>query len=153
MRTTCQRGDPATSRRDARRNSPPGFGFLLATLVVLLGHTGATSARRAPQADWRSHCDAPLARIDPSHGAHGWTAVIAQLHSPLTPPQERLLASLHADIYRHLPIIQSVAMRVPTRNLAHLAVLPFVAHLSLDGDVKKCDEFTRQSSLADVAAD
>jgi serine protease AprX len=62
------------------------------------------------------------------------------------------LKSLGADIYRRLPIIHSVALSVPARNVARLAALPFVAHLSEDCGVTKCDEFLVESSGAAVAA-
>ncbi len=147
MRIASQSGDPATSRRNTRPRSTRHLQFLFATLTLQVAHCGVGAAQRAPQADWRSRCDAPLARIDPTHTSHGWTSVIVRLHNSLTPPQERLLAALHADIYRHLPIIESVALRVPTRNLAHLAVLPFVDHLSLDGQVGKTDQVTWSGAI------
>ena len=81
----------------------------------------------------------------------GWTSVILKVTSPLTLAQEAQVHSLGADVYRHLPLIGSVAVRVPSRNLQKLASLPFVTHLSLDGTVKKCDEFTVGSSEADQA--
>ena len=57
----------------------------------------------------------------------------------------RSSASLGADVYRHLPIIHSLAVNVPTRNLEALAALPFVQHLSADVRVKKYDEFTQNA--------
>jgi serine protease AprX len=42
-------------------------------------------------------------------------------------------------------------MRVPTRHLGKIAALPFVAHLSADMAVKKCDEFTTEASGANSA--
>ena len=61
------------------------------------------------------------------------------------------MTALGADIVRRLPIIGSVAVRVPQRSLAKLAALPFASHLSLDGFVKKTDEFTVGSSEAGQA--
>ena len=61
------------------------------------------------------------------------------------------MTALGADIVRRLPIIKSVAVRVPQRSLAKLAALPFTSHLSLDGAVKKTDEFTVGSSEASQA--
>ena len=52
---------------------------------------------------------------------------------------------------RRFDFIGSAAVTVPGRNLARVAALPFVTHLSLDGQVKKCDEFTDASSGADTA--
>ena len=60
----------------------------------------------------------------------------------LTEEQQRQLRATGADIYRHLPIIHSVALRVPARNLGKLAALPFVQHLSADCGSQEYDEFT-----------
>lgn len=81
----------------------------------------------------------------------GWTSAIIKIKGELTPQREASLKSLGADIYRHLAIIDSVALRIPTRNLKRLAELTFVSHLSDDMGVKKCDEFTVGASGADVA--
>jgi serine protease AprX len=81
----------------------------------------------------------------------GWTSVILKLDGNLTPAQEKALASLGADVYRRLPIVQSIAVRIPNRNLHTLATLPFIQRLSADVQVKKTDEFTVKSSGADVA--
>ena len=51
----------------------------------------------------------------------------------LTAGQTAQLTALGADITRRLPLIGSVALRLPTHNLAKLAALPFVSHLSSDG--------------------
>ena len=74
------------------------------------------------------------------------TAIIARLAEPSSPRQERDLRSLGGVIYRHLPLIHSVALRLPARNLTRLASLPFVLHLSEDAVVTKKDEFTVNSS-------
>jgi serine protease AprX len=77
--------------------------------------------------------------------------VVVQLNGPLTAGELARIGSLGGDVYRHLDIIHAVALRIPVRNLAALAALPGVRRLSLDGGVKKCDEFTVGSSEADVA--
>ena len=69
----------------------------------------------------------------------------------MTDTHQKTLASLGATITNHLEIIHSVALRVPNRSLGRLAALPFVAHLSLDGQTKKSDEFTVQATGADAA--
>lgn len=83
--------------------------------------------------------------------AHGPCAVIAKIDGELSPVRQQRLSSLGADITRHLGFIHSVALTLPTHNLQKLAALPFVSHLSYDGEVKKCDEFTVASSGAGAA--
>ena len=83
--------------------------------------------------------------------AAGWTSVIVRYQNSLTPDQEQQFRAVGADVYRHLSVIRSVALRVPTRNLGKLACLPFVQHLSSDMPVRKCDEFTVESSGAGAA--
>src|SRR5205085_9164223 len=61
------------------------------------------------------------------------------------------IKTLGSDIDRHLAVINSVALRVPARNLRKLASLSFVKHLSADVLVKKCDEFTCGSSMGSAA--
>ena len=81
----------------------------------------------------------------------GSIGVILRTAAPLSAAQEAQMAALGAGIVRRLPIIQSVAVRLPERNLAKLAALPFAVHLSLDGGVQKTDEFTVGSSEAGQA--
>ncbi len=81
----------------------------------------------------------------------GWTSVIAKVDGELTTGKKAELRRLGADIYRSLPIVRSVAMRIPSRNLRKLAELSFITRLSADIAVEKCDEFTVGSSGADVA--
>ncbi len=83
--------------------------------------------------------------------ARGWSSVIVRLAHPLTAQEQASLTALHADVRRHLPIINSLAVQVPARSLGQLAALPFVQHLSADTAVRKCDEFTVGSSGADTA--
>ncbi len=78
----------------------------------------------------------------------GWSSVIARLDGELNPERERAVRSLGADIYRRLPLIHCVALRVPSRSLARLVALPFVTHLSSDAVTQKSDEFTVGSSYA-----
>jgi serine protease AprX len=81
----------------------------------------------------------------------GFTSVIIKIAGDLTPAREQQLRALGGDIYRYLPLIQAVALRVPTRWLPRLAALPFVTHLSEDARVQQKDAFTVGSSGAGVA--
>ncbi|GAB4456224.1 MAG: hypothetical protein OHK0029_13810 [Armatimonadaceae bacterium] len=82
----------------------------------------------------------------------GWSFVIAQLKSgELSDTQKRQLIPASGYIYRSLPIIQSVAIAVPTRELARIAALPFVERLSADLHMEKTDEFTVEGSGAAAA--
>ena len=84
--------------------------------------------------------------------ARGWQSVIAQWNGPLTPPRWRSLQALQVITYRPLPLIHADALRVPSRNLARLAALPFVRHLSADLACRKTDEYTTEATGADVAS-
>ncbi|WP_309721181.1 S8 family peptidase, partial [Armatimonas sp.] len=81
----------------------------------------------------------------------GWSAVIVKTEGVPTAAQEAAIAALGGDIYRHLPIINSLAVRIPNRRLKQLAALPFVSRLSSDMEVKKTDEFTVAGSGASTA--
>jgi serine protease AprX len=65
------------------------------------------------------------------------------------------IASLGGTVYRELPIIQAFAVSVPEKDFtrAHrlLAAIPGVLHLSLDGRVFQCDDFTTSHTGADLA--
>jgi serine protease AprX len=81
----------------------------------------------------------------------GWSGVLVRLHGKLTPQQKAQLKTSGAYVYRHLPLIESLAIRVPNRHLSRLAALPFVKRLSYDAPLQKCDEFTVGASGADIA--
>ncbi len=104
-----------------------------------------------------AQADAPAAKADTARLlAAGPTAarapVIVKLApGGLTPARQAALARLGAGVTRHLGFIGSVAVTVPDRNLDRLAALPFVSHLSVDGQVHKCDEFTVAASGAGAA--
>ena len=78
----------------------------------------------------------------------GWVSVVVSLAGPLTTMQETRLRHLDADIYRHLPLFHSVALRLPRRNLGYLTALDGIRHVTEDETVRKCDEFTAGSSGA-----
>ncbi len=101
---------------------------------------------------------APNTAHHPSGGARAAsrpaasTPVILKLApGGLTPARQAALARLGAGVTRHLGFIGSVAVTVPSRNLARVAALPFVTHVSCDGQVHKCDEFTVAASGAGAA--
>src|SRR5205807_8370804 len=77
--------------------------------------------------------------------------VIIRVDSKPSKVHETKLAALGGDVYRHLPIINSLALSVPPKNVSRLLRLSFVRHLSLDERVEKTDLFTVPSSRADTA--
>jgi serine protease AprX len=83
----------------------------------------------------------------------GWTSVIIKLDGGLTPAHVAKLTALKADLYRRLNLVQSVAVRVPNRNLRKLASLPFVERISIDSGVRKYDDTTVGRTGANVAFD
>src|SRR5437868_54492 len=87
-------------------------------------------------------CDRVVSQHAATRAGKGWSQVIVRFTDTLTAEQEGKLTAIKAGVYRHLPFIQSAALRIPDRNIASLAALPFVKHISSDFSVKKCDEFT-----------
>lgn len=83
--------------------------------------------------------------------SRGWSSVIVRSSKGISPQERQQLLALGGDIYRSLPLIHSVALRIPTRKLAPLAALPFVERLSADVTVQKSDEFTVGHSGAELA--
>ncbi len=116
-----------------------------------LSSTGFAQAAGAAPHLQGPKADAVIAQALAAKSHTGWIGVIVRTPAPLTASQEAQMTALGADIVRRLPIISSVAVRVPQRSLATLAALPFASHLSLDGAVKKTDEFTVGSSEASQA--
>jgi len=64
---------------------------------------------------------------------------------------ERSLQRLGGDVYRHLPIINSLAVNLPSNRVNALRKCSFVSHVSADERVQKTDLFTVPSSRADTA--
>jgi|GEM_PF-481552 len=121
--------------RGSSRRAPALMAGLTASLVAsLVAAIPAGAAQAAP--------------IPAAKHAAGWARVIVSLKGPLTGPDRAKLDALRADTYRHLPLINAVALRLPQHNVHRLASLPFVRHLSPDAGVTKCDEFTTVSSGA-----
>jgi len=109
-------------------------------------------AQAAPAPSASAKADAFLAHVLAATPAPGRSAVILKLTAGgLSPARSAALARLGVDVTRRLPLIGSVSATVPTRALGRVAALPFVARLSADGAVQKCDEFTEASSGADTA--
>ncbi len=119
--------------------------FALAGAVALFGAASSAAHADAPKTD------GALASLLAAKKAHGSCTVIIRMDGALTPARQSALAALGADVTRHLGFIHSAALSLPRHNLAKLAALPFVSHLSYDGTVKKCDEFTVASSGASAA--
>ena len=61
------------------------------------------------------------------------------------------MIALGGDVYRHLPLIDSLAVKLPRKSLESLARDPRILSISADVAVKKSDEFTVGRTGADVA--
>ncbi len=81
----------------------------------------------------------------------GWTSVILRLKGGLQTNHKLAFGKLNADLYRRIKFIDSVAVRVPNKNLAKLVNLPFVERASLDSQVRKYDEFSTGNSGGTLA--
>ena len=118
--------------------------------LVVLG-LSALSTPLSAHASVQDKADLAIQKQLASPSRKGWSAVIVKTEGASTAAQEAAIKALGGDIYRHLGIINSLAVRIPSRNIASLALLPFVSRLSWDMEVKKTDEFTVGHSGADVA--
>jgi len=94
-------------------------GLSLSTLGLAAG--------AAPLQTLPATADAAITRVLAAHSQSGWVGVVVRTSTPISAAQETQMAALGADIVRRLPIIRSVAVRVPSRRLAQLAALPFVS--------------------------
>ena len=130
---------PTTGRIPGQKPHPPDTGGPLRR---------AGPGRRRPRGPGRLQDRYDPHSADDGQTAPGWASVIARLDGDLTPAREAQLHGLQADVTRRPALIRSLELRVPARNLARLAALPFVTHLSADGVVRKCDEFTAEGSGA-----
>ena len=124
----------------------PKVVVIVSAAAALLGALPLAALAGSP-----SKTDSQIGQRMADKSAHGSCAVIAKIDGTLSPARQKRLAALGVDITRHLGFIHSVALTLPSRNLSKLAALPFVLHLSYDGAVKKCDEFTVASSGAGTA--
>ena len=118
--------------------------------LVVLG-LAALSTSVSAQVSGRDKADLAIQKQLASPKKSGWSAVIVKTQGAPTASQEAAIVALGGDIYRHLPIINSLAVRIPSRSLGKLAALPFVSRLSSDMEVKKTDEFTVAGSGAKTA--
>jgi len=111
-----------------------------ALAALALGLAAAAPAHAAParQATWGSR--AAASPVAPA------TVILKLAPGGLTPARQNALRNLGAGVTRRFDFIGSVAATVPVRSLARVAALPFVAHVSQDGAVKKCDDFTEGAS-------
>ena len=133
-----------TTSRESSRRTPALLAGLTSSLVAAMLAGAACAAPTASS-------DLATARMLAAKPASGWSSVILKTADALTPVQEARVKALGGDITRRLPLIGSVAVRVPSRSLARVAALPFVTHLSPDGMTRKFDEFTVASSGAGPA--
>jgi len=148
-----------SEHRIAARNAFRGAPTLAALSFSLAGMLLAGSPAHADAPPAQNLCAKADAFLAPTlaskpasgHSLPGWSPVILKLNGGLSPAREATLKSLGMDITRRLPFLQAIAGRVPARRLRAVAALPFVMHLSSDGAVKKCDDFTEGSS-GDTAA-
>ena len=124
-----------------------------AASLTLLGLGLAPAAHADTTLPHKGKSDAIVARALAAKPTTGWQSVILKTQGDLTPAHKAQIQQLGGYVYRHLPLIESAAVRVPARNLAKLAALPFVAHLSSDAQVRKYDDFTFEHSRANVAFD
>ena len=130
------------TRNTTRTTSLAGLA-LTALAGAALPALASTSAPQAGKAD---------AVLTQKMGARtGTVSAIVKTAGTLTAAQEARVAALGGTITARLPIIGSVTVSLPTGSLARLAALPFVTHLSYDGQVQKCDAFTVANSGAGAA--
>ena len=140
-----------TGRGSSRRAPALMAGLTASWVASLVAAMLAGAAQAAPAAPAPVSSDQAIARTLAAKPASGWASVILKTKAPLTPAQEARLGALGADITCRLPLIGSVAVRIPARSLSAVTALPFVTHLSSDGLVKKSDDFTVGSSEASQA--
>jgi len=134
-----------------RLNSKHAKIVVIASAASALLGTAPLAAIAAGIPQRQNKTDAQIGQMLSAQSAPGSCAVIAKVDGDLSAVQQAKLTALGADITRHLGFIHSVALTLPAHNLSGLAALPFITHLSYDGAVKKCDEFTVASSGAGVA--
>jgi serine protease AprX len=116
--------------------------------LLLLGAIGIARADTDPLA---AKTDAFLSKELRSRKTKGHISLILRSGGGISAAEEAALVRLGADVYRHLPIVDSVALRLPRRKLRAVLALPFVSRASADVSVEKNDEFTVEGSGAGVA--
>ncbi len=110
-----------------------------ATIFCALGWPGPAGAspRPSPQLSPRSK------------PAGSWSAVIVQWRGARAPWDRLRALGVRGD--KPLPLIGADAFQVPSRNLARLAALPWIKHVSPDLSCHKSDEYTVGATGADIA--
>ncbi|AIE84349.1 S8 family peptidase [Fimbriimonas ginsengisoli] len=83
--------------------------------------------------------------------SEGRINLLVQNSRSMTGADAAKLAHLGGYVYRHLPIVKSNAINIPTKKLRKLLSLPFVSHVSEDVSVRKSDVYTVESSGASTA--
>ena len=83
--------------------------------------------------------------------ARAWSFVIVQWRGARTADGVRRVRALGMQGDKPLPLIGADALRLPSRNLARLAALSCVRHVSPDLSCRKSDEYTVGATGADVA--
>ena len=136
-----------------RKGRPMRAANAVTAVVTFMLGSGIALAHPAFAAE-KGKTDSALAHVLETvrPDTKGWTAVIVQL-APGTSSKnaEKAVTQLGGDVFRHLEIIQSFAVRIPTKNLQKLVDLSCVAHLSSDVETRKSDDFTVKHTGADVA--
>ena len=126
---------------------------LTLTALASAAWPGTAIASPLPKSDF--FLSRPVSQPAPrTHGARSgaaWSSVIVQWKGARTASLGRRLRALGVREDRPLPLIGADALRLPTKNLARLAALPFVKHLSADLTCRKSDEYSVGASGADVA--
>jgi len=131
----------------SNRNSKVGLRILGLAAALAAAFTLSANAFAS---QGRGKCDDCLAhQLLTSKSAR--VSVIIRIAGKSSKVYETRLAALGGDVYRHLPIINSLALSLPSKNVSRLLRLSFVRHLSLDERVEKTDLFTVPSSRADTA--
>ena len=114
-----------------------------ATIFCALGWPGPAEA--SPQI-----CPQLSPQLSPrSKPAGSWSAVIVQWRAARAPWDRLRALGVRGD--KPLPLIGADAFQVPSRNLARLAALPWIKHVSPDLSCHKSDEYTVGATGADIA--
>ncbi|MDX1933851.1 MAG: S8 family peptidase [Capsulimonadales bacterium] len=123
------------------------------TLLVLAGAAPSSPRLRSFTP---SSTPQPSAYIRTSRaltGVEARTGVIVRLSPGVRSSDLRpTITRLGGIVYRDLPLIGAIAVRLPETSHRTLAALPGVAHLSPDLPVRKTDEFTVGHTGAELAA-
>src|SRR5437899_664519 len=112
----CSLRAKRATKKPANRLHPRRWQRSFAVSLLALTAGLALSASPSQAAELSGKADLFLARKAAHHSKQGWTAVIVKLSAELTLEQQSQLKALDADVYRHLPIIHSVAANIPNRN-------------------------------------